>query len=525
MTISTKIVLAVAAAIASTVIAILFVQRSVVERQGLELTRQTMRTTLIEAENVRQSISDLSERGAFDRAGLVKEYRASGDLRGSVLYRTIPVVAAWTAAQKAASDQGFDFRVPKHSPRNPKNAPTPGEAVIIDQFETSGAEEYFLADRATNSIVFARPIKLTSDCLACHGDPANSPTKDGKDIVGFTMEGWKTGELHGAFILKTDFSRVDATVRSGMLRTLAWTLPIALLIGVGFVWLNRRIIVQPLQASISVIQSASEQTSAAAAQISATSQTLAAGASQQAAALEETSASLEEISSMTKRNAEGAQQAKELANQTRCAADAGAADMDEMRKAMGDIKASSDGISKIIKTIDEIAFQTNILALNAAVEAARAGEAGMGFAVVADEVRSLAQRSARSSKETSEKIQEAIERSERGVAISEKVAKSLAVIVTGARKVDALVAEIASASGEQNQGIGQVNQAVSEVDKVTQSNASGAEEGAAAAEELSAQAIVMRESIAELRQLVVGGGAAKPVEAPVGVRFAAFGVN
>jgi len=171
---------------------------------------------------------------------------------------------------------------------------------------------------------------------------------------------------------------------------------------------------------------------------------------------------------------------------------------------MNEIKNSSHSISRIIKTIDEIAFQTNILALNAAVEAARAGEAGMGFAVVAEEVRSLARRSADSARETADKIQEAMAKSEHGVRISEKVALSLGVIVQKARQVDQLVAEIATASVEQNQGIAQVNAAVGEVDKVTQSNAGGAEEAAAAAEELSAQAVLMRENIRELAKLVSG---------------------
>jgi methyl-accepting chemotaxis protein len=184
----------------------------------------------------------------------------------------------------------------------------------------------------------------------------------------------------------------------------------------------------------SSLSDGSLQVTAAAAQVSTSGQSLAEGASEQAASLEETSASLEEISSMVKRNAEGALEAKELSNQTRSAADGGAAEMEEMITAMAAIKTSSDGISKIIKTIDDIAFQTNILALNAAVEAARAGEAGMGFAVVADEVRSLAQRSAQSAKETAAKIEEAIEKSEHGVTISAKVAQSLAQIVEKARK-------------------------------------------------------------------------------------------
>jgi methyl-accepting chemotaxis protein len=246
----------------------------------------------------------------------------------------------------------------------------------------------------------------------------------------------------------------------------------------------------------------SEQTTAAASEVSSTSQSLADGASEQAASLEETSASLEEIASMTKRNAESAAQAKSLARDTRSAAEKGTASMAEMKSAMDAIKESSGNIAKIVKTIDEIAFQTNILALNAAVEAARAGEAGAGFAVVSEEVRSLAQRSAAAAKETAALIEESVGRSGRGVAISASVASSFEEILGKARQVDALVGEIATASTEQHQGIGQLTTAVSQMDKVTQSNASGAEQAAAAAEELSSQARVQMEQVLILEALV-----------------------
>jgi methyl-accepting chemotaxis protein len=207
------------------------------------------------------------------------------------------------------------------------------------------------------------------------------------------------------------------------------------------------------------------------------------------------------MSSMTKQNADNAEQGKSLASQARSSADFGANEMKGMSQAMNDIKNASDGISRIIKTIDEIAFQTNILALNAAVEAARAGEAGMGFAVVADEVRNLAQRSAQAAKETAAKIEDSIQKSERGVQISVKVEQALAEILTRVRQVDDLSAEIASASKEQRQGIEQLNTAVSEMDKVTQTTAATAEESASTAEELNSQARILKGVVEDLIRL------------------------
>jgi methyl-accepting chemotaxis protein len=205
---------------------------------------------------------------------------------------------------------------------------------------------------------------------------------------------------------------------------------------------------------------------------------------------------------MTRRNAENASQANRLAREARAAADQGATDMQAMDAAITEIKDSSDEVKKIIKTIDEIAFQTNILALNAAVEAARAGEAGMGFAVVAEEVRNLAQRSATAAKETAAKIEGAAAKTAHGVEISHKVAGALTKIQARAREVDGLAAAVAEASREQNMGIGQINTAVGQMDRVTQANAAGAEESAAAAQELHAQAELLKGSMAELTDLV-----------------------
>jgi methyl-accepting chemotaxis protein len=244
------------------------------------------------------------------------------------------------------------------------------------------------------------------------------------------------------------------------------------------------------------------QVAAAAGQVSSASQSLAEGSSEQAASLEEISSSIEELASMTKRNADNAQSGKTSAGQARTAAEAGAAEMERMQSAMNAIQQSSNDISKIIKTIDEIAFQTNILALNAAVEAARAGESGAGFAVVADEVRSLAQRSALAAKETADKIADACTRSTQGVELSVKVSAGLQQILEKSREVDRLVTEVATASNEQSEGIAQINTAVSQMDKVTQSNAANAEETASAAEELNAQSEELRNAAAQLAALV-----------------------
>jgi methyl-accepting chemotaxis protein len=281
---------------------------------------------------------------------------------------------------------------------------------------------------------------------------------------------------------------------------------VGVVIAIALGLLITRSITRPIRQVADSLSLGSDQTAAAAGQVSSASQSLAEGASEQAASLEETSSSLEEMSSMIQRNAENARKANELARQTRSAADKGAQEMQAMTVAMDAIKVSSDETAKIIKTIDEIAFQTNILALNAAVEAARAGEAGMGFAVVADEVRNLAQRSAQAAKETSVKIEGSLARTTQGVELSGKVAAALTEIAGKARQVDELVAEVASASQEQTQGITQINTAVGQMDKVTQSNAANAEESAAAAEELNAQAGSMKGSVGELLKLVGGPG-------------------
>ena len=354
-----------------------------------------------------------------------------------------------------------------------------------------------------------RPMVVTAKCIECHDG-----VRPG-DIGGVALLRFSTDTLvkskQNWNVAVTKIQKTD--LRAAIITTLAIVLVFSL---VAYATVKRLVSV-PIAKMITRLDQGVEQLNGSSAEIRSSSQTLAEGASEQASSLEETSASLEEMASMTKRNADNTRRAHDFAKQAREAADKGAADMQTMSAAMEAIKVSSRDIAKIIKTINEIAFQTNILALNAAVEAARAGEAGLGFAVVADEVRRLAQRCAQAARETAAKIEGAITKTGQGVEISSHVAQALNEIVAKVRQVDDLVTEVASASREQTDGIMQINVAVGQMDKVTQSNAAGAEESAAAAEKLNYQAEAMKQSVAELLQLV--GGRSKKGKPPVQVHF------
>jgi methyl-accepting chemotaxis protein len=303
----------------------------------------------------------------------------------------------------------------------------------------------------------------------------------------------------------------DSLSSTGRLVTIV-LMGVALAIG-GFVLFVVRRTSTALQQTAADLAESASQVANASGQVSSSSQGLAQGASEQAASLEETSASSEEITSMTRKNADNSRTAAELMGETAHVVEQANRTLEQMEVSMREINESSDKVGKIIKVIDEIAFQTNILALNAAVEAARAGEAGMGFAVVADEVRNLAQRSAQAAKDTAGLIEESIAKSNEGRGKLDQVSVTIHTITESAQKVKTLVDEVKLGSEEQARGIEQISKAIAQMEQVTQKSAANAEETASAGEEMSAQAQTLKAIVEHIRELVGGsadGEAARP---------------
>ncbi|WP_022660504.1 methyl-accepting chemotaxis protein [Paucidesulfovibrio longus] len=525
-------ILAVALAGPVIVALILAVQNSnLVARNADDAILESSRGILLMAEAARNEMSKKIELGVV---------RPFDELPPDKILEAVPIITAINMARTNAEEGGYVFRVPKVSPRNPANTPTESEREVLEIMRGGDLKEYIL--REPGSISYFRAIHLTKECLYCHGDP-----KGAKDPTGGIKEGWKEGEMHGAFVITTSLAEVHATLLRSKLLMAAQTLGILLVVAVGLWIMLARLVFRPLlQVSdlaqrmgrgdfttrlnldrgdemgivakslddmaeriaevVDEVDDASERLSSGSAELSSAAQSLADGALRQASNVEQVSASMEEMTGSIGQTADNAAETEQISLKS-------AEDAKKSGQSVGEAVNALKNIAERTEIIEEIARQTNLLALNAAIEAARAGEHGKGFAVVASEVRKLAERSGQAAAEISQL-------SSASVKIADQAGSMLAALVPSIARTAELVQDISAACNEQSTGAAQVNKALQELDGVIQQNASSSEETAATSTTISQQARQLRESIsffqvtkATKRMTVVRSRQPKPLEA------------
>jgi methyl-accepting chemotaxis protein len=478
-----------------------------------------------------------------------QKYKSSSELTDqdkAIIIQQVPIYAAMRIGAEGAEQENYGFRVFSNEPRKKENAASPAEMEIFNKFEKDPTLKEYVADDGKVVTVY-RPIHLREShgCLTCHGEPATSPWNNGYDILGYKMENWKDGKLHGVFAISNDIATVvQAQNRNGGTSSTTYLAIFIIAGGILALFLAAIVVRGPVNALRAVAAALSEsgnQVGAASQEIVSSSQELSQAATEQASSLQETAASIEEMSAMVTRNTENSKRTASTSTDSQSKADEGkgavarmAQSMEEIDRSNGEIMVQIEqsnhqmeevvkvirGIGEKTKVINDIVFQTKLLSFNASVEAARAGEHGKGFAVVAEEVGNLAQMSGNAAKEISEMLEGSVNqvesmvhetktkvetliqqgkiKVESGIKVARQCGELLTEIVTNVSDVSRMAEEIASASQEQSQGIGEINKAMAQLDQVTQQNATTSVEVSDSAEKLSAQAETMRGAVRQL---------------------------
>ena len=505
------------------------------------------------ASETKDHVATLQSDGDFNNEALLAELaedRAAAAAAGkqydytkSRIFKTIPVVAGWLAASHGADKEGIHFQISSFDARNPENEPDAREGdddfdergpfvagMLTDlehQVESGGETTLSRIDTESNTLHYMRAIKLTADCMLCHGDPADSPTGDGKDVLGFAMENWSVGDMHGAYHVIQPLGPVDDDVAKATMSVMLFVVPIVIGAIVLFIFALRMMFGKPVKNLvakfkeivesldlrervevtsndevgqlgssfnelvdkvhdvIAEVTTASTEVAAASTEIAASAEQIATGMGEQSQQITTVSSAVEQMSASVVEVARKSADAANSANESgRIAADGGdvVADTINGMRSINDAVSSSaasvqelgkrgEQIGEVITVINDIADQTNLLALNAAIEAARAGEHGRGFAVVADEVRKLADRTTQATQEIAGSIQ----------AIQDETTTAVDKMNAGTDEVTTGVAK-AEQAGEALQ---QIVASAQDVSSMVQSIAAAAEEQSAASEEVS----------------------------------------
>jgi methyl-accepting chemotaxis protein len=513
-----------------------------IRNDAYETVRSRARALVLQAESSRDYIAALRASGAFNELELKKQFDSKlagapdkvAAARETAFFRTIPIIAAMKIAGERAGEAGFKLRVPKVQPRNKNNEPDAVERELLQKLQDGNLPEIFQVDKANNLVRYLRPIKLSADCLVCHGSAPDTANKDGVDLLGFKSEGWKAGEQHGAYEILNDLGAIESAIN----RKIAVSFLLCLLVSVVtlafLVFMVRKLVILPLQRVVGVMRRVAEgdlsavlaresrdeigelaasvnlavanmkdtlvkvlecscevgssvgEMYAIADRMESGSREMASESTTVATAGEEMAATSGDIALNCQMAAQGARQAIDEASRgvqtvqdSKEVMELISQQVRSSARTVASLGTRSDQIGQIVGTIEDIADQTNLLALNAAIEAARAGEQGRGFAVVADEVRALAERTTKATREIGEMIK-SIQAETRG---------AVSAMEDGVRQVERGT-EQADLSGR---AIGRIVEEIGELSMQINQIATAAEEQTATTSEISGNMLRINE--------------------------------